>query len=120
MPDTSPPTRVPTLVALVAVLVLVAVALIASWAVFAPAGNDDAVRPTRFVVRSVTVELDGEVVRLYGTAPSDEATQELVDALFARDDIAVVISALVADATAPAVAISTIDTTIDIARETGN
>ena len=91
-------------------------ALATAW--FVMTGDDEGDRSggERFVVATVTVEVDGTTLTLRGAVPSEEDRQRLVDSLTDRDDVVAVIDRLVVDPAAPPPTLGAFHTGLDVHR----
>jgi hypothetical protein len=87
--------------------------LAGSWLLLNAGPDTTDAEVERFIVGSITLELDGDVITLLGLAPSPETARELSASLAARADVAVVINQLEMDVAAPAPSVATLHAGLD-------
>ncbi|MEZ5243687.1 MAG: hypothetical protein R2707_01210 [Acidimicrobiales bacterium] len=112
--DTPSPASRPILTVVAALAVLGALAGL--WLMVAFDRTTEVDNEQRFVVGTVTVEIDDATVTVLGAVPSDEFARALVDSLADRADVVSVIDRLTIDASVPTPPIGAFHTGIDALR----
>jgi hypothetical protein len=115
-PDTDTPQPPGRLLGTVVAALALLGALVALWLVFAPDHTTAVDDEQRFVVGTVTVEIDDTTITVRGTVATDEFARILVDSLADRPDVVAVIDRLTIDGSVPTPPLGAFHTGIDALR----